>query len=77
MTHKNGPIMMKWSIWVILERLQTFLLTSSSFLDSLLRFLTIQLPICNTDILRQVGCCERDPFARMDAVSVSVNGVRT
>ncbi len=31
LTHQNGPIMMKWSIWVILERLQVFLLTSSFF----------------------------------------------
>lgn len=31
LTHKNGPIMMKWSIWVILERLQVLLFTRSSF----------------------------------------------
>lgn len=38
MTHQNRPIMMKWSIWVILERLQGLLLTGSSFFQQIVSF---------------------------------------
>lgn len=51
MTHQFGPIMMKWSIWVILEGFQTSLFVSSPFFNKLFRFLNIQHPVCNTGFL--------------------------
>jgi hypothetical protein len=63
--------MMKWSIWVILEGLQGFLFTSSSFFNRLFRFLTIRLPVCNTGLSWRAINDRHGFVARMVAVSVS------
>ena len=73
LTHPMGLIMMKWLIWVILEGLTSFfLLTGFSFCNRLFRFLTIQLPVCNTDFSWQPRSESGACLARMVAVSVCV-----
>ncbi len=73
LTHPAGLIMMKWLIWVILEGLTgSFLLTGFSFCNRLFRFLTIQVPVCNTQSSWQPRSGSGACLARVVVVSVCV-----
>ena len=54
LTHQKGPIMMKWSIWVILEGLQALLVRRSPFLST---HCFVSSPHNSSYATRILDCC--------------------